>query len=168
MSKRKYPAYMQLPSYDGKRLPDEYFLSTPIPFQHIKKLRPEYNMGATGEREKAPIRRRAGNITKKFEAAHEGPREKVGKPKQELIYTISGNVAREVHAKHDREAARRNQAKDRQMQQYRDVKITNSRKFNARSIVPTHLREKVTPEIFARGNRKTNSRQDGQDLDTGR
>lgn len=153
MSERKYPAYMYLPSYNGKRLPDEYFESTPVELQHIKKMRPEYNMASTGEREKAPIRRRAPKAKKEFSTAHEGPREVVGKPETKFIYTPLGKVAYEVHAKHDREAVLRNRKRDRQMKQWREARRSKSRIFNTRAMAPQHLREQQIPQVFSQQNR---------------
>lgn len=133
----------------------------PLEFQRLARTTPEYNMAATGEREKAPLRSRVAKAKESFAEAHEGPREKVGTPEKHLILTPGGSVEREVHAKQDQEAAKRNQEKDAQMEAWRGVKIGTTRKFNTRTLRPEHLRERVTPEVL-RVQRRDQSREQGR------
>lgn len=137
--------------YDGK----------PLEFQRLARTTPEYNMAATGEREKAPLRARTSDVKKSFSTAHEGPREKVGTPEKHLILTPGGNVEREVYAKQDQEAAKRNQQKDAQMRAWRSIKIGTTREFNTRTLRPEHLRERVTPEVL-RARHNDRSREQGR------
>lgn len=120
----------------------------PMEFQGLARTTPEYNMASTGEREKAPLRSRAAKPKENFAKAHEGPREKVGTPEKHLILTPGSSVVREVHAKQDQEAAKRNKEKDAQMQAWRGIKIGTTRKFNTHTLRPEHLRERVTPEVL--------------------
>lgn len=140
----EYPAEKNRTSYSG----------TPKAFSHIKKIGPEHNRVASGEREKAPLHYHAPKIKNLFQQAHEGPREALGKPKKHIVYTPSGSVVAKVHAKHDEEKLLRNRKKDLQMKQWREAKITHSRHFNSKTIKPVHLREQSTPEILQCHSRK--------------
>ncbi len=123
-------------------------------FSHVKKIGPEYNMAATSEREKAPIRRRAPELNNTFQKAHEGPREKLGKPELHAIYTPSGKVMAEIHTKEDEAKRLRNRQKDMQMKRWREVKITKTRQFNTLAMLPMELRPHRTPEVFAKHSKK--------------
>lgn len=122
---------------------------TPKAFSHIKKIGPEYNNAASGEREKAPLRHYAPRMKEAFDKAHEGPREKIGEPKLHAIHTPSGKVVAEVHSKHDNDARLRNLKKDLQMKRWREAK-----RLNAKAIKPMHLRQAETPKVFSAEARK--------------
>ncbi|TWT41388.1 hypothetical protein [Botrimarina hoheduenensis] len=122
----------------------------PQAFSHIKKIGSEYNQVSSGEREKAPLRYHAPPLKQHFVAAHEGPRETTGKPDLHAIYTPSGKVIAEIHSKLDQEKLARNRQKDLQMKRWREAAVTTSRRFNAVTIRPVHLRESNTPEVFAK------------------
>lgn len=151
----------------GPVLSEEYFGTTKH-FGHVKAITPEYNMASSAEREKAPIRMKAANMGKAFSAAHEGPREKTGKPEIHHILTPKGNVAYEVYKKHDEEKVLRNRKKDLQMKMWRETRISRPRKFNTRAMAPIHLREKVTPRVFSQHGKREAEQRRNQDLDRGR
>ncbi len=126
----------------------------PKAFSHVKGASPSFNDAASGKREKQAVRKQAPQLKKGFHRAHEGPREKIAKPKLHMAYRPSGKVVAEVHTKHDNEARLRNRQKDMQMKKWRDQPITMSRRFNAQAQRPMHLRQKKTPEVFSGAARK--------------
>lgn len=115
------PAWLRLPTDSAAKLPEAYLGSTPTDFREVEKVRPVFMMAATGEREKAQVRYRAPDVKAEFDKAHEGPREAIATPEKRLIYTIGGTVEYEVHTAEDRQKIARNQAKDQQMKEWREV-----------------------------------------------
>jgi len=126
----------------------------PKVFSHIKKIGPEYNNVASGEREKAPLRHYAPRMNKAFRKAHEGPRETIGKPQKHKVYTLNGIVEAEIHSREDHKKRLRNLKKDLQMKQWREAKYTMTKRFNARTLKPVHLRDQKTPGVFQAAARK--------------
>ncbi|MEM1186713.1 MAG: hypothetical protein AAGI53_17145 [Planctomycetota bacterium] len=122
----------------------------PKAFAHVKSVRPEFGMAASGEREKASIRARAPNFGKAFDKAHEGPREELGEPRKHHIYTLHGKVAAAVYSKVDREKLARNRQKDLQMKKWRERKAPQPMRTNR----PKHLLKKQSPEVFADATKK--------------
>lgn len=139
------------------RLPANHSASLsgkPKAFSHVKNVSKGYNYASSGKREKEPLRHHAPKMKKDFGKAHEGPREKTGKPEKHFIHTPSGKVVVEVHAKHDQEIVLRNRKKDLQMKKWREAKQTTTKRFNARTMLPQHLRTKKTPQVFSAESRK--------------
>ena len=117
----------------------------PKAFSHVKSVRPEFQMAATGLREKAKLKAKAPELRKAFRKAHEGPREKLGKPRLHKIYTPKGNVVAAVHSKIDQAKAARNRQRDLQMKQWRERKVPQPTRVGR----PKHLLKKRAPEVFA-------------------
>ena len=93
----------------------------PKAFSHVKNIRPEFMMAATGLREKAKLKGKAPELRKAFRKAHEGPREELGKPRLHKIYTPHGERVAAVHSKIDQAKAARNRQKDLQMKKWREI-----------------------------------------------
>ena len=126
----------------------------PKAFSHVKAASPSFNDAASGKRAKQAVRKQAPQLKKGFQRAHEGPREKIGKPKHQMAYRPKSKVVAAVHTKHDNQARLRNRQKDAQMKKWRDRPITMSHRFNAQAQQSMHLRQKKTPEVFSGAARK--------------
>jgi hypothetical protein len=130
-------------------VPDKYAQASRY-FGEVRPLAADFNRARFGGRVRPADRTRDARLGKEFAAAHEGPREKIGTPELRLVLTPGGGVTREVHQAVDEAARHRNREKDRQMQEWRNTPLTASRRFNTQSMAPTHLRAKVTPQVFAK------------------
>lgn len=123
----------------------------PKAFSHVKSARPEFMMAATGEREKAKLRARAPKLKKDFGKAHEGPREKLAKPKKQVVPTPNGNTTKAVNTRVEQEKQTRNIQRDAQMKQWRARKVPQT----ARNTRPKFDLKKNTPvEYLARAEKK--------------
>ena len=122
----------------------------PKAFSHVKGIRPEFQMAATGLREKAKLKARAPELRKAFRKAHEGPREKLGKPRLHNIYTPNGKTVAAVHSKIDAAKAARNRQKDLQMKKWRERKVPQP----TRTDRPKHSLKKTAPEVFAKAGKQ--------------
>ena len=118
----------------------------PKAFSHVKGIRPEFQMAATGQREKAKLRDKAPKLRKAFRKAHEGPREKMAKPQPRVVWTPRGNVVLAVHKRVEREKAARNRQKDQQMKKWRERKVPQP----TRTDRPKFLHVKTSPDIYAK------------------
>ena len=124
----------------------------PKAFSHVKSNRPEFMMAATGEREKAinraKLKQQAPKLKKDFGKAHEGPREKLAKPKRQVVPTPNGNTTKAVNTQVEREKQDRNHQKDLQMKKWRERKVpqpnrTGRPKFDLRKSSPAEYLSKA-------------------------
>lgn len=124
----------------------------PKAFSHVKSTRLEFMMAATGEREKAinraKLRKQAPKLKKDFGNAHEGPREKLAKPKQQVVPTPNGNTTKAVNTQVEREKQARNHQKDLQMKKWRERKVPQPKrsgrpKFDLRKSSPAEYLAKA-------------------------
>lgn len=156
------------PSLQSSKLPDAYFKSTPTPFLHMPKIHAQYNRAAEpappSQASEAQAAHLQGKAKGDFAAAHEGPREKIAEPKKDYVLTPHGGVEQLVHTELDKAAVSRNQAKDAQMQAWRNVSIGKARVFNTQALAPVHLRPRITPEVLrgAGGRRQRESQDHGR------
>lgn len=125
----------------------------PRAFAHVKSQRPEFMMAATGEREKAirkhKLKQRAPKLQKSFGKAHEGPREKLAKPKKQRVPTPKGSVVTEVHTQVEREKRARNRRRDEQMKKWRERRIEPSHGVRGK-----HELKKQTPDVRLKAEKK--------------
>ena len=125
----------------------------PKAFSHVKSNRAEFNKAATGNREKQAMRSKAPELKKSFRRAHEGPREKIAKPRTQLVPRPCGNVVQQVHTKHDNEARLRNRQKDQQMKKWRERTVSSAR-TNSKQRMPAVQHRKRAPDVRATEARK--------------
>ncbi|TWT48927.1 hypothetical protein [Botrimarina hoheduenensis] len=121
----------------------------PKAFSHVKSPRPRFQQAANVVQAKKPTQAMATGVKKQFGKAHEGPREKLAKPKKQLVPTPKGNEVEEVHTQVEREKQARNRRRDQQMKKWRERRIEPS--HGAR---PKHELKKQTPDVHLKAEKK--------------
>lgn len=127
----------------------------PKAFSHVKGIRSEFMMASTGAREKAiakaKLRANAPKLKKEFHKAHEGPREKLAKPKLHPVPRPKGPVVKEVHTQVEREKQARNRQWDEQMKAWRERKTPQQ---TPRQRPKIDLRKTAPTEYLAKAEKK--------------
>ncbi|QDS99326.1 hypothetical protein [Adhaeretor mobilis] len=121
----------------------------PKAFSHVKSVRPGFQQAAAGKQQKAKLRTKVPQVKKQFSKAHEGPREKLAKPKKQLVPTPKGNEVKEVHTQVEREKQARNLRRDQKMKKWRERRVEPS--HGAR---PKHELKKQTPDVQMKAEKK--------------
>lgn len=122
----------------------------PKAFSHVKSVRPGFQQAASGARERKQVHAKAPQLKKQFSKAHEGPREKLAKPKRQHVPTPKGKLTQEVHTQVEREKRARNQQKDLQMKKWRERKVPQA----SRVAKPKPMLKKTQPDIQLNAEKK--------------